>query len=216
MLLKEQREKIIEIALKVRAAKLVPLTFGNFSLRDPETGYICISPSGMDYEALKPEDVVVVDEDMNIIDGIRKPSVEMPMHCGILKARKDVGGVVHVHSVFATSWASSNKAIPPVLTEGASVFGGPIECAPVCMMGSEDLASTMIETLGDKRAVLMGNHGMITVGDDIDSAFKFAVLAEECAKVAFYSHIIGNSKPLSPEFCQAMMHFGDNVYGQQD
>lgn len=215
MLLFDARKKVMEIALKVRKEKLVPLTFGNFSLRDKETGYICITPSGMDYEVLKPEDILVVDEDRNIIDGKRKPSIETPLHCCIYKNRKDVYGIVHVHSTFASSWACSNMEIPPILAEGACLLGGPVKCAPYRLVGGEDLGQAVVETLASDSAVLMGNHGMIAVGLDIDTAFSNAIIVEECAKIALYSKLIGNSVPLGQDECDKLRQFTIEKYGQE-
>lgn len=215
MLLVETRKKLIEIAQKASNSKLVPHTFGNFSIRDENTGYICITPSGMTYDKLNVEDIVIVDVDRNIIEGVRKPSVETPIHCTLLKARNDINSVVHVHSSYATSWSACNKNIPPILSEGASIFGGAIKCSPYRMVGSQELADIIVEYMGDSNVVLMGNHGMVTVGESIDSAYTNAVLAEECAKVATLSKIIGNPVELDDESCKQLVSYTKNKYGQK-
>ena len=99
MLLKPQREKVISTALTARQMGLVVLTFGNFSIRDAATGYICITPSGMEYADLKPEDIVVINNKGDVIDGSRRPSVETPLHCAVYQGREDVDGICHTHSV---------------------------------------------------------------------------------------------------------------------
>jgi L-ribulose-5-phosphate 4-epimerase len=159
MLLENQRAKVIKIALKAQQMGLMALTFGNFSLRDPETGYVCITPSGMPYEDLKPEDVVVVDVNGNNVDGKRKPSIETPMHTMVYRKRPDVFGVVHTHSVFASAWASCDVEFPLILAEVAALVGEPIETAPYRPMGTVELAEIVTDTLKDKHAVLMANHG---------------------------------------------------------
>lgn len=112
MLLEDLREKIIKIAQKAQAEKLIPLTMGNFSARDRATGLIAVTPSGMSYETLLPADIVIVDTAGKTIDGSRKPSIETPMHCAVYRKRPDIGGIAHTHSTFATAWAACHKPVP--------------------------------------------------------------------------------------------------------
>ena len=126
MILENERKKIIQIALSVQKEKLVPLTFGNFSLRDPNTGFVCITPSGMPYEKLVPSDIVVIDLNGKIIDGNRKPSIETPLHTTIYKKRKDVNGVVHTHSTYVTAWSCINGGMPCITSEAANLVGGKV------------------------------------------------------------------------------------------
>jgi len=215
MMLEAQRKKVIEIALKVQSEKLVPLTFGNFSVRDKETGYICITPSGMEYPSLMSEDVTVVDVNATIIDGKRKPSIETPMHCAVYRKRPDVNGIVHTHSVFATAWASCDEAIPVLTEELAALVGGSVECAPYKPMGSIELAETASEWLKDKYVVLLANHGVLAVGPDIDIAYANAVIVEEGARVAFYSKQIGVMKFIPDEECKRLRKWTIERYGQK-
>jgi L-ribulose-5-phosphate 4-epimerase len=171
MILQELREKVIEIALKAQKEKLIPLTMGNFSARDRKLGYVCITPSGMEYEKLTAGDIVVMDVEGNVLDGIRKPSIEAPLHCAVYRRRKDVFGVSHTHSVFATAWAACNESIPVVVAELAAHIGGPVECAIYKPMGSLELAETAAIRLKDRHAILLANHGVLAVGLDIESAF---------------------------------------------
>ena len=161
VLLSFQREKVISVAQSARRMGLVVLTFGNFSLRDEETGYICITPSGMDYDELKPEDIVVVNRDGAVIDGRRTPSVETPLHCAVYRHRNDVFGVCHTHSVFATAWACCNVPFPVIVAELAVLVGGRLDTAPYRPLGTPELAEAVVKTLGVKHAVLMANHGVV-------------------------------------------------------
>lgn len=215
MLLEEQRRKVIEIALEVQKMKLVPLTFGNFSLKDAETSYVCITPSGMKYETLQPEDIVVMDKKCNIIDGKRKPSIEAPMHCAVYRKRDDVFGVVHTHSSYATAWACCNKAIPCILAETAALVGGPIKCAPFAPMGTVELAEVTAEGLGKADAVLMERHGALAVGPNIDAALVNAVILEETAKVAYFSKAIGEVEELPEEVYKRLREDTIAKYGQK-
>lgn len=215
MLLEEARKRVIEIALRAREDKLITLTFGNFSIRDKETGYICITPSGMDYYVLKPEDIVVVDENEKIIDGKRKPSIETPMHCNVYRKRENVFGIVHTHSVFATAWACCEEDIPCAVAEVGCLVGGPIKCSPYRPIGTPELGETAAAYLGNTDAVLLGKHGALAVGPDIDTAYTNAVIVEEGAKIAYYARGIGGLSPIPEEQCRELRKTTIEKYGQK-
>jgi L-ribulose-5-phosphate 4-epimerase len=211
----ELREKVIEIALRAQREKLISLTMGNFSARDRNTGLICITPSGMNYDKLKPEDIVVMDSEGNIAEGERKPSIEAPLHCAVYRRRNDVFGVSHTHSVFATAWAACNESIPVVVAELAALIGGPVECALYRPMGSLELAETAAMRLMQKNAILLANHGVLAVGPDIETAFANSVVVEEGAKIAFYARQIGVMKLIPQEECEALSKSNREKYGQK-
>lgn len=215
MLLEELRNRVIVTALKAQKEKLIPLTMGNFSARDRKTGYICITPSGMEYDRLVPSDIVVLDEEGNIIEGERKPSIEAPLHCAVYRRRKDVFGVSHTHSVFATAWAACNESIPVVVAELAALIGGPVECAIYKPMGSLELAETAAIRLKDRHAILLANHGVLAVGHDIESAFANSVVVEEGAKIAYYARQIGVMKLIPEEECISLRKITLEKYGQK-
>lgn len=215
MLLQQQRQKVIDIALKAQSEKLMPLTMGNFSIRDIETGYICITPSGMEYPLLKPEDIVVVDLEGNIVEGSRKPSIETLLHCRTYKKRPDVMGICHTHSTFATAWACCGKEIPAIVAELAAMIGGPVQCAPYAPMGTIELADIVSDSIGVRNAVLMENHGMLAVGESIDKAFANAVIVEEAAKVTLYAEQIGGMKTISAQECDYLRRETQENYGQK-
>ncbi|BES64777.1 L-fuculose-phosphate aldolase [Gottschalkiaceae bacterium SANA] len=215
MLLQEKREELIAVAQQIQKDKLVPLTFGNFSLRDFETGYVCITPSGMLYDQLKPEDIVVVDVDGKHVDGDRLPSIEKDLHCAVFRNRPEVGAVVHTHSTFVTTWACCNKAIPTIVAEVAALVKGKIKCAPYALCGSQELADVTAEYLKDDDAVLMANHGVLVVADSIQRAYVNAVIVEEGAKVAFYAEQLGGMYVFTPEECETERLSANAGYGQR-
>lgn len=214
MLLESIREEIVSIGKRIQGDKLVPLTFGNFSIRDFETGYVCITPSGMPYETLTPEDIVVVDIDGNNIDGNRKPSIETGLHCAVYRKRPEVASVVHTHSTFVTAWAACNKEIPIVVAEVAALVKGKVKCAPYKPCGSNDLAEVTSDYLKDDDAVLLGNHGVLVVGPNINKAYINAVIIEEGAKVAYYANSIGGMKVLDEAECENERLAANKGYGQ--
>ena len=191
MLLEQERTKVIEIALKIQKEKLIPLTFGNFSLRDPETGYVCITPSGMPYETLHPSDIVVVSVDNQIIEGERRPSIEMPLHTAMYRRRPDVFGVVHTHSTYCTAWACVDGGMPCITSEAAGLVGGNIRCAAFVPPGSDELAEVTSEAYND------------------------AIVLEESAKVAFLSYQMGNVNTLEDQMCKFLKEDTDQNYGQK-
>lgn len=215
MILVEQRKKVIEIAQKAQDTGLIILTTGNFSLRDRDSGYICLTPSGMNYRELEPADIPVVDLDGNIIEGTRRPSIESPMHREVYRKRADVFGICHTHSPYATAWASVDEEFPLVLAELAAMLGGTLKTAPYMTAGTPELADAVTETLGDQNAVLMGNHGLLAAGADIDKAFANAFLVEEAAKIAYYANNIGQVRKISPQEAADLQTWLSKIYGQR-
>lgn len=214
MLLKEERLKVIAIAKKARNTGLIPLTFGNFSIRDRKTGYICITPSGMDYDELGVEDIVVIDLAGNVIHGVRKPSVEFPMHRLVYQRREDVFGICHTHSSYATAWASCDVEFPILVAELAGLVGDRIVKAPYCQFGTADFAEVVVCSLQDKQAVLLSNHGLLTVGADLDIAFANAVIVEEGAKIAYFAYNIGKPRSIAKTECRKVRKWVVKNYGQ--
>jgi L-ribulose-5-phosphate 4-epimerase len=214
MILKEKRDQVIAIARKSKEIGLVPLTFGNFSLRDKKTGYICITPSGMDYDELCSEDIVIVDIDGRIIEGQRKPSVETPMHCKVYNRRNDVYGLCHTHSPYATAWACCNIDFPILVEELAALVGEKLPKAAYRQTGTAELAEVVVAALQDKAAVLMSNHGFLAVGRDLNEAFTNAIVVEEGAKIAYYTRSIGEAKLIPKTVCRKVRNWVKENYGQ--
>lgn len=186
MLLQERRSELIEAAKQIQKEKLAPLVLGCFSLRDKETGYICITPSDELYEHLNPEDIVVVDMDGNHVDGERTPSVEKDLHCALFKKRSDIGAVVHTHSIYVAQKTCDND-IPNIVADVTALVQGTIKRAPYYPCSSHELIEMTVNWLKTDDAVLMENHGILVVGDTIQRAFVNAIMVEEVAKVAFYA-----------------------------
>ncbi len=214
MLLEEQRVKVIEIALRAFNDKLVPLTFGNFSLRDPQTGLICVTPSGMPYRELVPSDIVVVAPDGSVTDGERKPSIETPLHTSIYRKRPDVYGIVHTHSTFLTAWACLDGGMPCITSEAASLVGTSLKLAPFAVQGTAELARVTTEALGEDKAILMANHGAVFADDTIDKAYNDAYVLEESAKVAYLACTLGSPNLLSDQIMKTLKQVTDDHYGQ--
>jgi L-ribulose-5-phosphate 4-epimerase len=214
MILEEKRKTVIKVALEVAKMNLITLTFGNLSIKDKESGYICITPSGIDYDELSPEDIVIVDVQGNVVDGNKKPSTELSMHCEIYKSREDIFSVIHTHSTMATSWACCGMDIPCISSELCSTIGGPIMCVPYKTQETKELGMAVASALKEHDAVLLENHGTVSVGKSIKEAFVNSLMVEESAKKAFYAKQIGILNVIPEDECRCIKRKVRDNYGQ--
>ncbi|UFJ39864.1 L-fuculose-phosphate aldolase [Brevibacillus humidisoli] len=190
MLLQHEREQIVEYGKKLVTHGLTKGRGGNLSIYNPEQQLMAISPSGVDYFETKPEDVVVLDLQGNVVDGEREPSSEYPMHSIFYRHRSDIKAVVHTHSVYATTIACLNWTLPAV--HYLVAFAGPdVRCAPYATYGTEELAEHVLEGMRDRKAVLLANHGLIAGADTLARAFYIAEEVEFCAEVYYRSKSVG-------------------------
>lgn len=191
------RKQVLEAILEAVNLGLINGTSGNIAVQDEEEDVVAITPSGIDYKTMKAEDIAIVDMDGKWIDGKYKPSSETPMHTAVLRAREDVKATVHTHGMFATIMAMNDEPLQPI-TPPQSEFV-PVNIVPFVMPGSDNLASTVVDTLGDGRAVLLKNHGMFCCGKSIKAAMAATIYTEEMAQATYYAKLLGNFKPLPEE-----------------
>jgi len=197
LILQTEREKVSELGREMLDQGLTKGTGGNISARSDDR--VAISPSGIPYREIEPEDVPVVDLEGNQIAGEREPSSEIAMHTGILRERSDVGGVVHNHSPYATTFASLGKPVPASHYLIAYV-GDQIPVAPYETFGTPELAEAALDTLGDEyNACLLENHGVVAVGETVDAAFEVAMMVEYCARIHYQAVSIGEPNVLPGE-----------------
>ncbi len=178
---------------------LVTMTSGNVSGRDPDTGLVVIKPSGISFDALTPDDLVVVDLTGAVVEGRLAPSVDTATHLVVYRARPDVHGMVHTHSNYATSFAALGRPIPAVLTAIADEFGGPIPCGPYCQIGEEQIGQAIVDSIGCSPAIIMQNHGVFTIGPTPQAAVKAAVMCEDVAKTVHLALLLGTPIPIPEE-----------------
>ena len=213
-MLQDLREILSVLHQELPKNELVRWTGGNVSARDSQTGYVVIKPSGVRYEVLRPEDMVVVDLQGTIIEGKLKPSSDTASHLYIYRERPDVGGIVHTHSPYATAFAAVGQSIPVVLTAMADEFGGPIPVGGFALIGNEDIGKVVVESIGSSRAVLLKNHGVFTIGEDAEAAVKAAVMVEDVAKTVWLAKQIGQPEELSAGDIEKLHNRYMHVYGQ--
>jgi L-ribulose-5-phosphate 4-epimerase len=195
---------------------LVAWTAGNVSARVPGTDLMVIKPSGVSYEDLSAETMIVCDLDGMVVDGDLAPSSDTAAHAYVYRAMPEVGGVVHTHSTYATAWAARGEAIPCVLTAQADEFGGEIPVGPFALIGGDDIGKGIVATLSQHRspAVLMRNHGVFTIGPNARAAVKAAVMCEDVARTVHMARQLGQPLAIAPEDIDSLYDRYQNVYGQ--
>lgn len=213
-MLEHLKEELVSLHLELPKSNLVMWTGGNVSARDPETGLVVIKASGIRYEEMLPEHMLVVDMDGKVVEGNFKPSSDTFSHLYIYKHRPDVGGVVHTHSRYATAFAAVGQSIPCVLTAMADEFGGPIPCGGFALIGDEAIGKVVVDSIGNSPAVLLKNHGVFTIGKNARSAVKAAVMTEDVAATVWIAMQIGKPDVIPQEDVDKLHDRYMNVYGQ--
>ncbi len=224
-MLEQLKEKVCQANLDLVAHGLVIFTWGNVSAIDRESGLVVIKPSGVSYDNMKPEDMVVVNLEGEVVEGSYKPSSDTPSHVEFYKAFPDIGGVVHTHSTYATAWAQSGKDIPILGTTHADYFVDSIPCtrdmteAEVATDYEKNTGVVVVERFKDLNAnyipgVIVKNHGPFTWGKDADDAVHNSVVLEEVAKMAQIAKDINPDCDMNPLL--TLKHFyrkhGENAY----
>ncbi|RLK52622.1 L-ribulose-5-phosphate 4-epimerase [Microbacterium telephonicum] len=199
---------------------LVVWTGGNVSGRVPGADLFVIKPSGVSYDDLAPENMILCDLDGNVVPGTpgadRSPSSDTAAHAYVYRNMPEVGGVVHTHSDYAVAWAARGEEIPCVITAMADEFGGPIPVGPFAIIGDDSIGRGIVDTLTGhrSRAVLMRNHGPFTIGATAKDAVKAAVMLEDVARTVHIAKQGGELIPIPQESIDALYHRYQNVYGQ--
>ena len=214
MKLEAIRHALVGLHDELPRHNLVVWTGGNVSARDPESNLVAIKPSGVRYEDLTAESMVVLDLDGNVVEGTLNPSSDTASHLYIYRRRPDVNGVVHTHSRYATAFAAVGKPIPVYLTAQADEFGGEIPCAGFTLIGDESIGALVVEGIGTSPAILLKNHGVFTVGPSAVAAVKAAVMVEDIAATVWAALQIGTPDVLPDDVVEQLHRRYTTVYGQ--
>jgi len=215
--LAEVRREVALLHAELPRNRLVVWTAGNVSARVPGRELLVIKPSGVSYDELTPEDMVVTDLRGRLVEGERAPSSDTAAHAYVYAHMPEVNGVVHTHSTYATAWAARGEAIPCVLTMMADEFGGEIPIGPFALIGDDSIGQGIVSTLSGhrSRAVLMQNHGPFTIGPSAKAAVKAAVLCEEVARTVHISRQLGEPLPIPQPDIDRLFDRYQNAYGQR-
>jgi L-ribulose-5-phosphate 4-epimerase len=210
------RAVVASLHAELTRYRLVAWTAGNVSARVPGQDLMVIKPSGVLYEDLTPDNMIVCDLSGAVVEGDLSPSSDTAAHAYVYRAMPEVGGVVHTHSGYATAWAARGEAIPCHLTAQADEFGGEIPVGPFALIGGDDIGKGIVATLAGHRspAVLMRNHGVFAIGRDARAAVKAAVMCEDVARTAHLTRALGDPVPIAPADVDALYRRYQNAYGQ--
>lgn len=210
------RDQVCDLHAELTRYQLVIWTAGNVSARVPGSDLMVIKPSGVSYDALTPERMVVCDLEGRLVAGDLAPSSDTAAHAYVYRHMPEVGGVVHTHSTYATAWSARGESIPCVLTMIADEFGGDIPVGPFALIGDDSIGRGIVDTLrsSNSPAVLMRNHGPFTVGRDARSAVKAAVMLEDVARTVHISRQLGQPLPIDEDDVARLYDRYQNAYGQ--
>lgn len=189
------KQQLIDTARDMLASGLVEGTSGNLSARLPD-GHVVVSPSSLPYETMSADDLVVLDLAGNVVEGERAPTSEKALHLECLRRYPEIGAVIHSHALFASMFAVTHQPIPCVIEEVDIYVGGDVPVADYALTGSDELGREAARHLADRAAVLMANHGLLTVGKDLAQAHKVASLVERTAQIVWGSRLLGSPVPL--------------------
>jgi len=213
MELETERKAVVRFGLKMVESGLTTGTGGNLSIINRESGRVAVSPSGIEYGVLRPEDVVLTDMDGNILDGDCKPSSELGFHLAVYLQRRDVQAVVHTHSPYATTMACLGWEIPAVHYL-VGFAGKKVPIAPYATFGTPELAGSVADTIGEYNALLLANHGLLAVGANVDAAFAAAEEIEFVARIYYQTQSIGKPVILPGEEMEIVLE-KFKTYGQK-
>jgi L-ribulose-5-phosphate 4-epimerase len=210
------RAEVAALHAELPRNELVVWTAGNVSARVPGRDLLVIKPSGVSYDDLTPEAMVVTDLTGALVEGEGSPSSDTAAHAYVYAHMPQVNGVVHTHSTYATAWAARGEPIPCVLTMMADEFGGPVPIGPFALIGDDSIGRGIVQTLSGHRskAVLMQNHGVFTIGPNAKAAVKAAVLCEEVARTVHISRQLGEPLDIPSSDVDSLYERYQNAYGQ--
>ena len=194
------KQELVEGAALVASIGLVPLTQGNLSLRDPASGLILMTPHDYAYDRMTVDDVLVQDLDGQVIDGFREPSHESPVHLAVYEKRPEVLGIVHAEPIYTNLFGVLHKPIAPLHVNTLIDVGGEVPVMPFAPSGSRQFGYDMLAVMGDKRAVVWANHGMLAVGDSLRKAIHCTVMVEISAQLYHMALQHGEPHRIPPEY----------------
>jgi L-ribulose-5-phosphate 4-epimerase len=211
------RREVCALHAELPRNGLVAWTSGNLSARVPDEELMVIKASGVPYDELDPDAIVVCDLAGEVVEGSLQPSSDAATHGFVYRDMPHVGGVAHTHSAYATAWAIRGEPIPCAMTAMADEFGGEIPVGPFALIGDEEIGRGVAETLAGHRspAVLMRSHGVFTIGASAREAIKAAVMCEDVARTMHLARTLGAVQPLEPHHVDALWERYQNVYGQR-
>jgi L-ribulose-5-phosphate 4-epimerase len=213
-MLENLKKEVNKAHISLKENRLVMWTSGNVSARDLKTNLVVIKPSGVPYDKLSPDNLVVVDLNGKVIDGNLKPSVDMATHLYIYRNMPDVMSIIHTHSTYASAFAAIGKPIPVCLTAMADFFGSDIPVGELVLIGEEKIGKEIVRKIGNSKAIIMKNHGPFTIGKSVREALKAAIFLEESAKTLIMAKILGKPQSIPESIVNKLHKNYIEKYGQ--
>lgn len=215
-MLQELRERVLRAGKKLREYDLIVMAGGTVAARDPETGYVVITPSGMEYDDLTWEDMCVIDMDLTKVDGKRRHSIASDMFIEILKARPDINAVTHSHSRYATAFSCINREIPVVTTTHGNLVGGPVPCTSWVHPDphTPEYLADIVKTIGSGNACNIRNHGVLALGRTVEESVENLITIEVSAQITFIAEQMGKPYFLTPDETRRAYEFCKSAVGQ--
>jgi L-fuculose-phosphate aldolase len=212
-----EKKTVLEAAQRMSEKGFVVGTAGNLSMRVKEPAgkeLMLITPTSRYYDSISVDDIVIVDFEGKIVEGEYSPSVETMLHLGVYKTRKKVNAVIHSHPVFSSVFAVAGMDIPPIVDDQINYLGGRIKVAEYALSGSQDLVKNTLAALGPRNAVLLANHGAVTVGKDMREAFTNLEMLEKTAKIYICVLSVGKPAAIPAEALEVQMAYFDYIHGE--
>lgn len=209
------RNEVIKTGISMIKNNMTVGTWGNISSRVEGEELMAVTPSGVDYEIIKPEDIVIMDFDGNVVEGTRKPSMDFLMHGTIYKNRSGVGAIVHSHSEYTTAFAIARKPIPAAAEDMIEIVGGDVRVSEYKLPGDKELGEAAVKSLRDRSAAILANHGCVAVGRTLKEALKTVLVVEKSAKAVVFAKSLGRVVTLGKDDIDNMRDFYLNHYGQE-
>ncbi|MGM0432197.1 MAG: class II aldolase/adducin family protein [Spirochaetota bacterium] len=212
------KQLIVDTGIEMLRTGLTVGTWGNISARDPESGLIYISPSGMDYKTIQAEHVVVLNSDCEVVEGRAEPSIEKHLHAAVYRSRADVHAVIHTHPTFSSAFGVTGTPLPAVSEDFVQIVGETVYVAePYALPGTEELGRAAVAALKDNNAVLLPSHGALSVGADMNTALKVCAVLEKNAHIYLSAKLLGEKpRTFTREEIDYMQDFARNHYGRQN
>ena len=209
MTVSEAKAEVCRMAVEAWKSGLFEGTCGNLSYFERESGQVIVTPSTYPYDRFTPEDMVVIDLEGNVLEGHHRPTSEWPMHTDVYKTKPEVNAVIHTHSTYATAMAVMHRPIPLVIVEMVPTIGGDVPLAPFAMTGTPEMGDAVRACLEKRKGCLLENHGVLAIGEDIETAMSRAYYIENAAKVCVIADSAGGAVPLNDEqYHDIKKHFG--------
>ncbi len=190
-------EELVSYAGRIARLDLAPNTQGNLSARDPASGLVAITPHDYAYDAMTVDDLVILDLAGRVINGHREPSHETAVHLTVYRERSDVQAIVHAEPIYVNVFGVLGRPIPSVVVSQLLAVGGDAPVMPFMPSGSEAFGLEMLRAMGDRNAVIWAQHGCLTIGTDLEAAFRVTVALEGGAKIAYLASVLGTPNALA-------------------